>query len=388
MINPSQRMRKLDTQFFAELNERIIRLKSRGADVIRLDVGSPDMPPAPHIVAALSNSASKPDTHGYQSHKGIRPLRQAWADMYRRLYQVDLDPEREILLLMGSKEGIYNMIMAFADPGDAVLLPDPGYLTYMTATLFAGAEPYILPLLAENDYLPDLKSIPANVARQAKLLWLNYPNNPTAAVAPFEFFVEAVEFARRFSLLVCHDAAYAQVVFDGYHAPSLLQVPGAKEVSVEFNTLSKSHNMAGWRVGVAVGNTKALHVLYSVKTYADSGHFLPILEASAVALTGDQSWLDGRNSVYQKRRDLMVKSLVAMGLQPALPKASLYVWCPLPQGWTSMGFVETLLEEAHVSLTPGTVFGQYGEGYVRISVTAPENRIADAMQRMERWMRR
>jgi LL-diaminopimelate aminotransferase len=302
--------------------------------------------------------------------------------MYQRLYQVKLDPESEIMPLMGSKEGIFNLVMASIDPGEVVLIPDPGYLTYDRATLFAGGEPVYLPLLPENDFLPELQNIPEHILKRAKMLWLNYPNNPTAATANLDFFRDAVAFARQHDLLVCHDAAYTQVTYDGYQAPSIMQVPGAKDVAVEFNTLSKSHNMAGWRTGVAVGNSSALQSLYTLKTNVDSGQFLPIMEAATAALTGDQSWLAERNEIYRQRRDLVIEALHASGLNAQVPQGSLYIWFPVPAGWSSEGFTSALLDQAHISLTPGTVFGEHGEGFVRISFTAPLERLEDAMQRM------
>jgi LL-diaminopimelate aminotransferase len=380
----SERMRSFSGHFFAELNSRIQELQARDIDVIRLDVGSPDLPPAPEIIEALNRSAAHPDHHGYQPYRGPQELRMAWAGMYQHLYQVKLDPESEIIPLMGSKEGIFNLVMASINPGEVVLLPDPGYLTYDRATRFAGGEPLYLPLLPENNFLPELQNLPEHLLKRAKLLWLNYPNNPTAATANLDFFSRAIAFARQYDLLVCHDAAYTQVTFDGYQSPSILQVPGAKEVAMEFNTLSKSHNMAGWRTGVAVGNSSALQSLYTLKTNVDSGQFLPIMEAATAALTGDQSWLVDRNEIYQQRRDLVIAALHASGLNARLPQGSLYIWCPVPAGWSSEGFTSALLDQAHISLTPGSIFGKYGEGYVRISITAPLERLEEAMQRMNK----
>lgn len=380
----SERMRFFPDHFFVGLNARIQELCAQDKDVIRLDVGSPDLPPSPEIIQALARSAANPDHHGYQPYRGPRELREAWAGMYQRLYQVQLDPETEILPLMGSKEGIFNMVMARIDPDEVVLIPDPGYLTYDRATRFAGGNPHYIPLLAENNFMPELANIPKNLLEKAKLLWLNYPNNPTAATVNLDFFNQAVAFARQHDLLLCHDAAYSQVTYDGYQAPSILQVPEAKDVVVEFNTLSKSHNMAGWRTGVAVGNPNALQSLYTLKTNVDSGQFLPIMEAAAVALTGDQSWLIERNEIYQERRDLVIEALHGAGLYARVPKGSLYIWSPVPEGWSSEDFTSMLLDMAYVSLTPGSIFGQHGEGFVRISITAPLPRIEEAMQRMSR----
>jgi LL-diaminopimelate aminotransferase len=395
-------MNSFSTMFFASLNQQIAAMQASGCDVIRLDVGSPDLPPAPAIIRALAQSAANPDRHGYTSHLGTPALRRAWAELYRREFEVDLDPDRQILPLLGSKEGIFHLSMALLEPGDLVLVPDPGYMTYLRGALFAGAEPYSVPLFAENGYLPDLDSIPPEVARRARLLWLNYPNNPTAATADLAFFAQAVNFARENDLLVCHDAAYAQVTFDGYRAPSILQVPGAAEVAVEFSTLSKSHNMAGWRTGAAVGNAEALNSLYTLKTNVDSGHFWPVWEAAVAAMTGEQSWIQKRNQVYQRRRDLVLPVLQMLGLPAPVPRASLYAWFEIPAGWTrdtafgaedtaggaSETFARALLEDAHVALTPGAVFGPAGEGYVRLALTAPEERLAEAMRRLAGWMHR
>jgi LL-diaminopimelate aminotransferase len=379
---PNYPTTRLSDNFFATINGHIAELCATGADVIRLDIGSPDLPPAPHIIAELSQSAEKSNTHGYQSHRGTAALREAWAVLYQRLHGVAVNPDG-LVPLMGSKEGVFHLSLALLKPGDVVLVPDPGYQTYAAGASFAGAEPVSISLLPENNYLPDLFAIPPEVARRTKILWLNYPNNPTTAVAPLEFFSQAVDFCRHYHILLCHDAAYTQVTFDGYRASSVLEVPGAAEVAIEFNTLSKSHNMAGWRVGVAVGQPKALAALLKLKTHADSGHFLPVLEAATAALTGDQSWLVERNLVYQERRDLVVTALREMGLNPGIPQASLYIWLPLPEDWTSSSeFVLTLLERAYVSLAPGTIFGPRGEGFVRISLVQPGERLAEAMERM------
>lgn len=386
MFHTASRIQRLAPPFFSSLEDRIAHLESSGQAVIRLDAGSPDLPPAPHILEALSRAISSDDAHGYQSNRGIRLLRQAWSEMYQRCYGVELDPELEILPLMGSKEGIFHLIQACVEPGDVVLGPDPGYMTYRRAALFAGGEYYSLPLLAAKHYLPDLHAIPTSILARARLLWINYPHNPTSAIATLEYLSDAVDFTRKHSLLLCHDAAYTQVTFDGYRAPSLLAIPGAKDVAVEFNSLSKSHNMAGWRLGAAVGNADILQALYRVKSNVNSGHFLPVMQAAIAAMTGDQSWLGERNQIYQRRRDVVIGVLQQAGLSCMVPKASLYVWFSSPPGWNSEHFADLLLEKASVSLTPGTVFGQYGEGYLRLSLTQPVERIAQAMERIQQVM--
>ena len=382
-MKTSQRITLLAPNFFTGMEKQITALQAAGQDVIRLDIGSPDQPPAAEIIAALNASAAGPKVHGYGAHIGPRSLRQAWADLYQRLYAVELDPDREIVPLIGSKEGIAHLALAVLDPGDVALIPTPAYFTYAQGTLLAGGQPYYMPLRPERGFLPDLAAIPSDVARRARILWLNYPNNPTAAIAPLSFYQEALDFSRQYDLLVCSDASYNLVSFDGYQAPSLLQVPGAKEHAIEFNTLSKSHNMAGWRVGAAMGNPDVLSALFRLKSHTDSGHFTPILTAATQALTGDQTWLEGRNEVYRQRRDRVLETLHALGLPAARPLASIYVWCPVPTGLSATDFASAVLQQALISLTPGTVFGPGGEGFVRIALTASLDRIDLAMQRLQ-----
>jgi len=370
---------------FASLGARIRQLQAEGVDIIRLDIGSPDMPPPDFITEALYHSAQNPRHHGYAGYFGTPALRQAIVDYYARRFGVELDTATEVLPLIGSKEGIANFALAWLDPGDLALVPDPGYPTYRMGSYLAGAETYTLPLLAENDFLPDLDAIPDDVADRARLLWLNYPNNPTGAVAPLEFFERAVAFAQRHSLLICHDAPYIEICFDGYQAPSLLQVPGAKEVAIEFNSLSKSHNMAGWRVGMAVGNAKAIGALLQVKSNIDSGIFRPIQDAAVAALNGDQGWLAERNTIYQQRRDMILNTLKEVGIHARRPKASLYIWAETPAGYSSAAFADKLLQEAGVSVTPGTAFGQHGEGYLRISLGQETKRIEEALDRLRKF---
>ena len=388
MVRISERMAKIKPLFFAGLETRIAKMKAGGRDVIRLDVGSPDLPPAEFIIDALNESARLPESHGYQSHKGPPALREAWAEMYERVYQVGLSPETEILPLLGSKEGIFHLIQAYVQPGDVVLVPDPSYITYDRGTIFAGGDIVKLPLTAESNYLPVFETLSPEILRRAKVLWINYPNNPTTAVAPIAFCEKAVAFAHRNNLLLCHDAAYTQVTFDVENAPSILEIRGAKEIAVEFNSLSKSHNMAGWRSGALVGNPEVVRELYSVKTNVDSGHFLPVIDASIEALTGDQSWIRARNDIYRQRGDVVLSSLDEMGLATDRPRATIYVWSPIPEGWNCADFVWTALEETGVSMTPGTVFGVNGEGYVRISLTVSSDRLRTAMERLKGWIQK
>ncbi len=383
----AERMSTLPIFHFANMVPKIRELESRGVDVIKLHIGSPDLPPPESVLSTLTQSAVQPNRHGYVHHKGTPALREAWATMYKRCHGVDLDPEQEIVPLLGSKEGIFHLTQAMVDPGDLILVPDPGYVTYISSAIFAGGEPWIVTLKPEMEFLPDLSVIPEEVAQRAKLLWLNYPNNPTGAVATIDFFREVVDFARKYDLLLCHDAAYTQVTFDGFRAPSMLEVEGAKEVAVEFNTLSKSHNMAGWRTGAAVGNRTALEALYRLKTHADSGHFLPIHEAAVEAMIGDQDFIVPRNATYQRRRDIVLEALEELGVAFVRPKGALYVWFACPAGRSSVDFTVALLEEIGVSLAPGKMFGDQGEGYVRLSLCVPERRMKEAMERLKGWWR-
>jgi LL-diaminopimelate aminotransferase len=380
----ADRVADLPPYVFAKLGRRIQELLAQGEDIIRLDIGSPDLPPPDFITEAMVRSLHDPSHHGYGGYYGIPALRRAMSAYYERRFGVRLDPDREICPLIGSKEGIANAAFAFVDAGAPVLVPDPGYPTYALGTLLAGGVPYRVPLLAVDDFLPDLEAIPEDVAGSARLFWLNYPNNPTGATASLEFFERLVAFAHQHGLLICHDNPYCDVTFDGYVAPSLLQVPGAMDVTLEFNSLSKTYNMAGWRVGMAVGNAAAVEALARTKTNIDSGIFRPIQDAAVVALTGDQAWLKGRNEIYQERRDLILAAFEEIGLSADKPQASLYLWAKIPSGTTSEQLATTFLEEAGISVAPGTAFGQYGEGYLRFSLGMSTDRIREAIGRLKR----
>lgn len=371
--------------FFAQLDEMVATLNAQGVEVIRLDIGSPDLPPHPDVIDVMQRAVARADSHGYQRHVGPLSHRQAWAEMYARVFGVMLDPKKEIVPLMGTKEGIFHLSQALIEPGDVILIPDPYYVTYVRGAEFAGGKPHFVPLLPENDYLPELDKISAEVADAAKLIWVNYPNNPLNATAPLSFYEELVEFAKEHNVLVCSDAAYSQVYYGDEKPPSILQIEGAKDVAIEFNSLSKSHNMAGWRVGAAVGNPLVLEKLLRLKSNADSGHFGPTLEAASHAMGTESSWLQERNAVYRERRDLIVSALRKMGVNVKSPQASLYIWCPIPEGWTSEEFSLAMLKEANVSVAPGTIFGSNGEGYLRISITQPKEVLAEAMRRLEKW---
>jgi LL-diaminopimelate aminotransferase len=377
---------------FARWEGQVNAARRRGIDVIRLDIGNPDLPPPDDVVETLCHSAHQADRHGYPGYRGIPELRQAVADYYGWRFGVTLDADTQVVPLIGSKEGIVNLALACLDPGDLVLVPDPGYAPYTMGTILAGGEVVTFPLLAENGFLPDLDGIPADVADRAALMWLNYPNNPTGATADLDFFVRAVEFARRHGLLLCHDAPYCDVTYGGYMAPSLLQVPGAEEVAIEFNSLSKTANMAGWRIGMAVGNAEALAALAWVKSNVDSGIFRPLQEAAVRALAADPEWLAARNAIYAERIDVILEALDAVGMEAVRPRATLYVWARVPepvegrQGWSSEPFAQALLEQTGVAVAPGPFFGPAGEGYVRLAVVAPTERVREAMARLRRFV--
>jgi len=378
----ANRIANLPAYVFAEAGKTIAAMKARGVDVIDLGMGSPDLAPPTWILDRLDTAARDPHKHGYAGYSGLPVFRKAVATYYRQRFGVELDPDREVVALIGSKEGIFNTALAFIDAGDVALVPDPGYPTYNMSVIMAGGEPVPMPLRAEHGFLPDLRSVPRDALQRARLMWLNYPNNPTAAAPTAEFLAEAVAFAREHGLLLCYDNPYCDVTFDGYVAPSILQVAGAKDVVLEFNSLSKTYNMAGWRVGMAVGNATAVEALARVKTNIDSGIFAPIQEAAAAALTGDQSWLKERNAIYERRRDAVLEFLPAVGMKAEKPLGTLYVWAKVPEGETSAGFARRILERTGVWLTPGTAFGACGEGYVRIALTHPEARLREAGERL------
>lgn len=381
-MHSAKRLNSLPPYVFAALGARIAELRAQGKDILRLDIGSPDLPPDPRIVDALARSAEDPSHHGYTAFGGTVEWKQAIAGHYRRRFGVELDSKQDVLCLIGSKEGIFNIALAYVDPGDTVLVPDPAYPTYSVGARLAEGHIFPVPLLAQNGFLPDLHAIPPETAARAKILWLNYPNNPTTAVATLEDLEPIVNFCRVHKILLCYDNPYAEVTFDGFVAPSVLQVPGAAEVSVEFNSLSKSHNMGGWRTGMAVGNREAIRNLATLKSNIDTSHFQPVIDGAIDALTGDQGWLEERNDVYRQRRDIVMDGLAAAGLAADRPKATIYVWARVPHGVTSAAYASRMLEEAGVSITPGSAFGPHGEGYVRISLGLATDKVKRAMERL------
>jgi LL-diaminopimelate aminotransferase len=383
-MRAARRIEDLPPYLFAELDRKVAAKRAEGVDVISLGVGDPDLPTPPHVIAALQEAAADPGTHRYPSYWGLPSFREAIAEWYRTRFGVSLDPETEVLPLIGSKEGIGHLSFAWIDPGDEALVPDPGYPVYAASTILAGGRPVPVPLEAERGFLPDLGSVRPGPSTRA--IWLDYPSNPTAAVADVEFFEDAVAFAGRHGILLCHDAAYAEMTYDGYVAPSALQVDGAKDTALEFGSLSKTYNMTGWRVGWAAGNAEAIRALAALKTNLDSGVFDAVQRAGTAALTGPQDSVDAMRAVYQKRRDVVVAALRDVGVEVTPPLGSIYVWAPTPAGTSSAAFTEELLDEAGVLVSPGTGYGEHGEGYFRISLTVGDDRLEEAMQRLRTRM--
>ncbi|HLC28581.1 MAG TPA: LL-diaminopimelate aminotransferase [Dehalococcoidia bacterium] len=379
----ANRIEQLPAYLFAEISRKIAQKRSQGVDVISFAIGDPDMPTPEHILDALVEASRDPANHRYPESEGLLELREAIARWYARRFGVELDPQREVLPLIGSKEGIGHIALCFIDPGDVALVPDPGYPVYAVGAALAGGEPYYLPLTEENDFLPDLDAVPEEVARRAKILWLNYPNNPTGAVADLEFFDRAVALARRYDLAILHDGPYSEVTFDGYRPVSFLQAEGALQTGIEFHSLSKSYNMTGWRIGMAAGNATIIDALMRVKSNLDSGIPQAIQRMAIAALDGSQECVEEHNQVYQRRRDRLVGALLKLGLRLRPPKASLYLWARVPEGATSVEFATQLLDEAGVVVTPGVGYGPTGEGFVRLSLTIPDERLEEGVRRME-----
>lgn len=380
----AQRIANLPPYLFAEIDKKIAAKKAEGVDVISLGIGDPDLPTPPHIVQRMQTEAANAKNHRYPSYYGMPEFRRAIADWYRRRFDVVLDPDKEVLPLIGSKEGIAHIYMALVDEGDVALIPDPGYPVYQMGALLAGGVAQFMPLREENDFLPDFSALPGESVEKAKLMFLNYPNNPTSAVATTNFFVEAVDFARRTDTVLCHDFAYSEIVYDGYEAPSLLEIPGGREAGIEFHSLSKTYNMTGWRIGFAVGNAGVIEALGRVKTNIDSGIFNAIQYAGIEALTGPQDCVRDNVAVYKRRRDFVLSRLEAFGWKARKPLGSVYIWMRVPDGYTSASFATHVLDEAGVVISPGNAYGPSGEGYVRFTLTVPEDRIEEALDRMER----
>ena len=383
-IDVARRIQELPPYLFAELDQAKAELRAQGKDVIDLGIGDPDLPTPGPIIAELQKRAEDPGNHGYPSYEGLLAFRKAVARWYRQRFGVELDAATEVVSLIGSKEGIAHLPLAFVNPGDLGLYTDPGYPVYRVSITFAGGVPVSLPLKKENCFLPDLDAVPEDVARRAKILFFNYPNNPTAACADLDFFERVVDFCKRYEILACHDAAYTEIAFDGYRPPSFLQAAGAREVGIEFHSLSKTFNMTGWRVGFCVGNRQAVAALGKVKTNIDSGLVQAIQYAGVEALRRADTIPLSLSEIYQKRRDMVVKALRGCGLEPFIPRAAFYVWCPIPGQMSSREFSRKLLLESGVVVTPGVGFGEYGEGYFRITLTQPDERLREAVLRIQR----
>lgn len=382
-MDKSRRIAGLVSAIFSEIDVLKEKVAARGVEIINLGIGSPDLPPAPHIRQALLNSMENLEHYGYPTSKGTLALRSAITDWYRHRFGVDLDPEQEVLVLMGSQDGLGHLPLAYIDPGDIALIPDPGYPIYHAAIVLADGKPYAMPLTADNNFLPDLAGISDEIAHQAKIMILNYPSNPVAAIANREFYERVVDFATRHRILVIHDVAYSELAFEGLRPMSFLEVPGAREVGVEFHSVSKTYNMAGCRLGFMVGNKEAVQALARIKSNIDYGVFLPVQEAGIAALTGPQDNIHQNIKTYQHRRDLLINGLAKIGWQVDKPPATMFVWARLPQGYTSsVAFARELLDQTGVVVVPGLAFGGHGEGYVRIALVQQDEKIKEAIERI------
>ena len=381
----AERIDKLQPYLFVEITRKINQKRAAGVDVITFAIGDPDIPTPPHILDKLLEAAQDPPNHRYPESDGLPQFRRAISDWYGKRFGIALDSDKEVLPLIGAKEGIGHMALCFVDPGDVALVPDPGYPVYSVGTMFAGGESYFMPLLEENGWLPDLDAIPEQIAQKAKVMWLNYPNNPTSAIADIDYFERVVDFAKAYDIAVCHDGPYTEVAYDGYTPVSFLQAKGAMDVAVEFHSLSKSYNMTGWRVGMAVGNAEMINALMRVKSNLDSGIPQAIQIAGIEALLASQECISENNAIYQRRRDKLVDALRGIGMEITPPRASLYVWARVPEGYSSAEFAAMLLEEKDIVVTPGSGYGEYGEGYIRLSLTLPDEHLTKAVQRLEGW---
>ncbi|HUT96578.1 MAG TPA: LL-diaminopimelate aminotransferase [Dehalococcoidales bacterium] len=381
----SRRIESLPPYLFAEISRKIAEKRAKGEDIVDFSIGDPDIPTPPHIIDRLCKAAKDPANHRYPESEGLPELRRAIAAWYKKRFDIDLDADKEVLPLIGSKEGIFHISFCFIDYRDVALVPDPSYPVYAMSTTLAGGSPYYLPLTEENNFLPDLDAVPAYILKNAKLLWLNYPNNPTGAVADLDFFNRAVAFAKRNDLAICHDGPYSEVAFDGYKPNSFMQAEGAKEIGVEFHSLSKSYNMTGWRIGMAVGNAAMIDALKRLKSNIDSGVPQAIQYAAIEALSGSQDCIQEHNATYQRRRDLVIEVLNNIGFTARTPKAGLYIWAKVPKGYSSVEFTTDLLERVGVVVTPGTGYGKNGEGYIRLSLTIPNASLVKGLSRLSKW---
>jgi len=382
IADPSKRLEAIPPYKFQELEQQIADKRAAGIDVISLGIGDPDEPTYPHVVKAMQAAVENPAYHQYPSNRGRDEFRAAFAEFYDRRFGVEIDAKSEVIPAIGAKECIYNLCFAFLDPGDVALASDPGYPVYTAGPILAGAEAGLLPLVPGLGFAPDLSAVPADVAARARLMFVNYPNNPTGAIVPEGFFETVVSFAKEHEILVVHDNAYSETTYDGYVAPSFLATPGAKEVGVEVFSLSKGYNMTGWRCAAILGNAEAIQTYWRLKTNVDSGLFEAIQMAGVAALEGPSGPLEQMNETYARRRDLVVSALDEIGVTVSSPKGTIYVWAPVPEGHTSTSFCELVLEEAAVVISPGSMYGPSGEGFFRIALTAPDERIEEAVERM------
>ena len=379
----SERLEKIPPYLFAEIDRKIEEAKAKGYDIISLGIGDPDTPTLQPVVEEMHKAIDNPKNHDYPPYNGTKQFRDAAAAWMKKRFGVDVDPDTEVLANIGSKEAIAHVFFAFVDKGDYTLVPDPGYPVYHNATIFAGGTPYAMPLLEENGFLPDFDKIPEDVAKKSKIMFLNYPNNPTGAVADLDFWKKAVAFCKKYDILLCSDMAYSEMTYDGYKAPSVLEVEGGKDVALEFYSHSKSYNMTGWRVGFVCGNKDAVKALGTIKNNIDSGTFKAVQQAATTAFTIDQVYIDKLNGMYQERRDVMEKGLKELGWNIKPTKATFYIWVPTPNGKTSEEFATELLEKAHVVVPPGNGYGKCGEGYIRIALTKDIDTIKKALQRFK-----
>jgi LL-diaminopimelate aminotransferase len=383
----ASRLDQVPPYLFAEIERKIEAMRADGADVISLGIGDPDLPTPPAVIEALQRAAAAPETHQYPSNRGLAPFREAVAGFYRDRFDVDVDPETEVIPVLGGKEGVAHVALACLDPGDVCLSPDPGYPPYTSGPVFAGAEVHYLPLVEENAFMPDLASIPEDAAARANLLFFNYPNNPTGAVVADGFFERAVAFAREHDVIAVHDSSYTEIAFDGYRPPSFLATPGAKDVGAEIFSLSKGWNMTGWRIGWIAGNAEIVERYRQLKTNLDSGMFDALQHAGVAALTDARAFPQEMSEVYRRRRDLMVDALAAIGLPAEPPRATPYIWVRVPLGYDSASFTELVLTQAAVIVSPGPSFGPSGEGFVRISLTVADERLEEAAGRIASSLR-
>jgi len=382
-MKQSERLDKIPPYLFAEIDRKIAEARAKGIDIISLGIGDPDTPTIPTVVEAMHKAIDDPKNHDYPPYNGTEEFRKASCNWMKKRFGIELNVDTEMLANIGSKEAIAHVFFAFVDKGDYTLVPDPGYPVYKNATIFAGGTPYSMPLLAENDFLPDFDKIPEEVAKKSKLMFLNYPNNPTGAVCSLDLFEKAVAYCKKYDILLCHDQAYCEMTYDGYVAPSVFQVEGAKDVAIEFFSHSKSYNMTGWRVGFVAGNAQAIKALGTIKNNIDSGVFKAIQHAATEAYSAPKEQIDNLNKMYKERKDVMEAGLKELGWDIKPSKATFYLWLPVPKGFTSEQFVSVMLEKAQVVVPPGNGYGSYGEGYFRIALTKDIETLKKALSRMK-----